>query len=265
MNKSKYLIYQVGLACLMACIVIGGEMYHSVMATQVQSSYLATMELKRKVDTVFVITKSIDTKKRNNNYKKSYAKVESNENVSISKYARKPETVNHFTNRKENSTPTERKNAYQEQKPKSAKKFIQVELNTASAEELTAVYGIGEVFSKRIVKYRDILGGFANSNQLIEVYGMADVDISNMRKQLTCSGHVKQININTADFKTLIRHPYLSKNDVKLILNYLKKHKEILNMKTLEKVIPGFNKMNDLLPYIDFQSKQPSTALAASN
>ncbi|WP_339738385.1 helix-hairpin-helix domain-containing protein [uncultured Sunxiuqinia sp.] len=36
-----------------------------------------------------------------------------------------------------------------------------IEINTATADELQALNGIGEVFSSRIVKYRQLLGGFS--------------------------------------------------------------------------------------------------------
>lgn len=36
-----------------------------------------------------------------------------------------------------------------------------IEINTATADELQTLNGIGEVFSSRIVKYRQLLGGFS--------------------------------------------------------------------------------------------------------
>ncbi|WP_298488957.1 helix-hairpin-helix domain-containing protein [uncultured Maribacter sp.] len=46
------------------------------------------------------------------------------------------------------------------------------DLNTATPTDLIKVYGIGEVLSKRIVKYRKKLGGFSNNNQIYKVYGL---------------------------------------------------------------------------------------------
>ncbi|WP_299435674.1 helix-hairpin-helix domain-containing protein [uncultured Maribacter sp.] len=46
------------------------------------------------------------------------------------------------------------------------------DLNTATPLDLVVVYGIGEILSKRIVKYREKLGGFSNNNQIYKVYGL---------------------------------------------------------------------------------------------
>src|SRR5690606_33714388 len=46
------------------------------------------------------------------------------------------------------------------------------DLNTATAEELKSVNGIGDKLSARIVKFRDRLGGFLVDSQLYDVYGL---------------------------------------------------------------------------------------------
>ena len=46
------------------------------------------------------------------------------------------------------------------------------DLNTATPIDLIKVYGIGEVLSNRIVKYRKKLGGFSSNNQIYKVYGL---------------------------------------------------------------------------------------------
>ena len=37
---------------------------------------------------------------------------------------------------------------------------------------LKQIYGIGSVLSKRIVRHRDLLGGFHSKSQLLDVYAM---------------------------------------------------------------------------------------------
>jgi competence ComEA-like helix-hairpin-helix protein len=49
-----------------------------------------------------------------------------------------------------------------------------LELNQATAAELTQISGIGEVLSERIVAYRSQIGGFSNLEQLKEVQGIGD-------------------------------------------------------------------------------------------
>ena len=47
-----------------------------------------------------------------------------------------------------------------------------VELNTADTTILKKVPGIGSTFARRIMKYRELLGGFYDVSQLAEVYGI---------------------------------------------------------------------------------------------
>ena len=49
---------------------------------------------------------------------------------------------------------------------------IRIDLNSADSIMLEQLPGIGNKLSKRIVKYRDILGGFYSLEQLHEVYGL---------------------------------------------------------------------------------------------
>jgi DNA uptake protein ComE-like DNA-binding protein len=46
---------------------------------------------------------------------------------------------------------------------------------------------------------------------------------------------IQKLNINTATFKDLIRHPYLTKDKVIRILDYLKVMKKINNLEELVK------------------------------
>lgn len=50
---------------------------------------------------------------------------------------------------------------------------VRVDLNAADSTELQKVSGIGPVLSKRIVKYRKLIGGFTDKSQLKKVYGLS--------------------------------------------------------------------------------------------
>lgn len=102
-----------------------------------------------------------------------------------------------------------------------ADKPLIIELNKADSTELILIRGIGPVFSSRIIKFRNYLGGFYSMSQLMEVYGIDSTVYSTISQNLTIDTTcIIKININTATFKELVAHPYLDYYLVKEIANY---------------------------------------------
>ncbi|MDT8392446.1 MAG: helix-hairpin-helix domain-containing protein [Bacteroidales bacterium] len=135
----------------------------------------------------------------------------------------------------------------------AAKPPMIVEINTADTAKLVRLYGIGPVFADRILKYRGLLGGFYASEQLLEVYGMDSVRYDQMRAYISIdTSAIDRIPVNKAEFKHLLRHPYLDYETVKQIVNYIKYTGPILNADTLRKVIaydPVFEKVKHYINY----------------
>ncbi|MGE4289459.1 MAG: ComEA family DNA-binding protein [Salinivirgaceae bacterium] len=98
---------------------------------------------------------------------------------------------------------------------------LKIELNTATSADLIRIPGIGPVYAKRIVSYRDNLGGFYSSSQLAEVYGLSDSLLVKINKFLFVdTSAIKPINLNTIDFRSLNNHPYINYVHTKNIFKY---------------------------------------------
>ena len=83
-----------------------------------------------------------------------------------------------------------------------------IELSIATAEQLKKLKGIGPSYSKRIVKYRNWLGGFQKMDQLLEVYGMKDSLYEAILPFLTLdTNRISKFNINTVMISQLSKHP----------------------------------------------------------
>jgi len=95
-----------------------------------------------------------------------------------------------------------------------------VDLNTADSIQLIDLKGVGPVLARRIMKYRESLGGFHSSSQLLEVYGM---DVERFQKfAATVSvigGPYRKLNINKASLSELKKHPYIDYTLAKWIID----------------------------------------------
>jgi DNA uptake protein ComE-like DNA-binding protein len=98
------------------------------------------------------------------------------------------------------------------------------ELNSANAEELRRIRGIGAVLSSRIVKYRNLLGGFHDYAQLREVWGLKPEVIEVLKNHSVLEPKIQQIPLNTDSIKVLARHPYIDYNLARALVNYRKVH-----------------------------------------
>jgi len=130
-----------------------------------------------------------------------------------------------------------------------------IHLNFADTADLKKVNGIGSTLASRIVKYRSKLGGFVNSNQLYEVFGLdsAVVKLALEKFILPNSDGIKTLSINILPADSLSQHPYLDKKAAKILVNYRQHHGKFFSKDDLLKskaIAP--EKANKLMPYLVF-------------
>lgn len=99
-----------------------------------------------------------------------------------------------------------------------------IDINQATAEEWQQLRGIGPAYAKRIVSYRDKLGGFVNIEQVAETYYLPDSTFQAIRLSLRPSPITTPLAINTAEAKELQAHPYLNWKQANAIVNYRMQH-----------------------------------------
>ncbi len=88
---------------------------------------------------------------------------------------------------------------------------VRIELNSADSATLVKLYGIGPVFSSRIIKYRWLLGGFARKEQLLEVYHFKPEVFMQIKEHICVdTSRIKKISLNFSDYQDLVKHPYLN-------------------------------------------------------
>lgn len=100
------------------------------------------------------------------------------------------------------------------------------DLNQATAEELMHINGIGPTLSKRIVKFRDRLGGFVVNEQLYDVYGLEPEVVQRTLEQFQVLQPpvIKKININQAAEEELAQLVYITQDMAREIVSHRKRN-----------------------------------------
>jgi competence ComEA-like helix-hairpin-helix protein len=119
------------------------------------------------------------------------------------------------------------------------------DLNSATAEELRSVNGIGNVLSQRIVKFRDLLGGFLVEEQLSHVYGLESEVVERVLKDYMIleTPSVVKININEASPSDISKLVYI-------------KYEVAARIVALREAKGGVSSFDELLEIEDFPSEK---------
>ncbi len=125
--------------------------------------------------------------------------------------------------------------------------FLWLDINSASAEELMKLHGIGEKTAEEIITYREQNNGFANIEEIMKVNGIGEKTFEAIKEHIYVTDPVYEdvteeeheeeaaenitdtsptleelapININTADFDTLILLPHVDEAIAEQIINF---------------------------------------------
>ena len=116
------------------------------------------------------------------------------------------------------------------QKPFKYPEGTLVDVNTADTTELKKIPGIGSGIARRIVAYRNRLGGFYTLEQLNEV----EFVTADLLKWFKLEGDsVRKLPINRVGLDKLRAHPYINFYQAKVIVEYRRKKGEITSLSQL--------------------------------
>jgi competence protein ComEA len=121
--------------------------------------------------------------------------------------------------------------------PKQYVKTI-VDINTADTTAFIALPGIGGGYAKRIIAFREKLGGFYNISQVAETYGLPDSTFKKIQPQLSIAPNfvLKKINLNTATLDVLKAHPYIRYQMANAIVQYRHQHGNFTQLDQLKNI-----------------------------
>ena len=97
-------------------------------------------------------------------------------------------------------------------------------LNTADSAALVELYGIGGYYARKILQYRERLGGsFVDTRQLLEINGFTQERFDKISGNVVVlEEDVKKISLLEADMEFLRKHPYIGPYAAKGIETYLR-------------------------------------------
>lgn len=124
-----------------------------------------------------------------------------------------------------------------------------LELNTADSLALVRVRGIGPYYARRILNFRERLGGFYSVSQLKELkmtYFNPDSSAIPLKADPTL---IRKRELDSLPFKEVLKHPYLEYEEVVLIFQAKRKYGRV-TYDTLRKhgVLPA-HKLRKIKPY----------------
>lgn len=146
------------------------------------------------------------------------------------------------------------------QNPSNASKFFseryKAELNSADSAELVKVYGIGPATARRIIRYRERLGGYNSVDQLREVSGIDSAKFEMIREGVFADPDVvRKIEINKATISQLRQHPYIDYYIAKAIVDNRVKKGAYTSPEELSEIPLIYGALfNKLKPYISINN-----------
>jgi len=138
--------------------------------------------------------------------------------------------------------------------PKNTRQGV-IDINKADSAEWVALPGIGPGFARRILNFREKLGGFVKVEQVGETYGLADSVFQKIKPMLVLGNNgIRKLPLNSASKENLQQHPYIRWKGAQSIVTYREAHGSIKSIKELLS-IPYFTEelFGKLEPYLSIE------------
>ena len=124
-------------------------------------------------------------------------------------------------------------------------------LNRADTAQLRKGPGIGPYFARKIVEYRERLGGYYRVQQLLEIEDFPETAVDFFI--IPDDTQLRKLNINRLSLNELKRHPYLNFYQARAIVDYRRLHGTIQSLDQLS-LLRDFPReaIERLTPYVEY-------------
>jgi competence protein ComEA len=130
------------------------------------------------------------------------------------------------------------------------KEVLLIEINKADSAQLESLPGIGPVLASRIIRYRELVGGFYSKSQLRDIYGMTEELWLRSTPCLSVdTSAVKKLEVNFLSLSELGRHPYIGFRMARKIVNRRDTSGKFTRKEEFEALFSA-DSLQRILPYI---------------
>lgn len=129
-----------------------------------------------------------------------------------------------------------------------------VDINQSQASDWEQLKGIGPAYARRILNFRERLGGFVSIEQVAQTYHLPDSTYRAIQAFLRTSPISRPLKINQATAKELQSHPYINWKQANAIVNYRDQHGKFSQVDDLLLLhaLPD-EVINKITPYLSFE------------
>lgn len=130
-----------------------------------------------------------------------------------------------------------------------------LDINSATADDLKKIYGIGDGYAQRILNLRQQLSGFVHIDQVEDVWGLPApvIDALKQRFKVGAQPTIRKININKAGIKELTQLCYFRYPLAKAIVMQRSMNGPYKNIEDLAKISDfPVDKIKIIALYLDF-------------
>ncbi|NVJ89932.1 MAG: helix-hairpin-helix domain-containing protein [Flavobacteriaceae bacterium] len=112
------------------------------------------------------------------------------------------------------------------------------DINKVNQQDLMSLNIVDAKMAERIIKYRSKLQGFTFESQLYEVFNIKENQVKTILKTFKIfeKPKIKKLNINTIEFKQLLKIPYIDYELCKKIFDYRDEVSELQNIVELKNI-----------------------------
>jgi DNA uptake protein ComE-like DNA-binding protein len=125
-----------------------------------------------------------------------------------------------------------------------------VDINTADTSELKRIPGVASYRARKIVEYRQRLGGYVSAEQVMEA--CSDMPDEVVEWVTVSEAKPHRLDVNNLSVRQLMRHPYVSFYQARSIVEYRRKHGPLTSIDNLSLLISA-DSLELLRPYLEFK------------